>query len=1448
MEQTPRPGTFLTAHVGDEITFRLCVEGAQDGRAILRTSLGGASVRRAQILSSAETGRPRLAFDWQDVPMERVSPGVYSVRIPLTEVGVFRAKACYFAFPEGRPQWPEGEDVSIKVAPAWTCRGISVYTAFVRQFGKGLERRDSAIDATEQAALAKWDAAGWSVIPPEGTFRDLIRRLDTILGEARFSVIQLLPIHPVPTTYARMGRYGSPFAGLDFLSVNPALAEFDVAATPLEQFRELIDAVHARGGRLFMDLPANHTGWSSTLQLHHPEWFKREQTSGRFISPGAWGVVWEDLVELDYTQPGVRQFMADVFLFWCRQGVDGFRCDAGYMVPQTVWDVIVSRVREQFPDTVFLLEGLGGKLSVTRSLLSDVGLDWAYSEIFQTEDRSAFERDFPAMQQLSEQCGPLIHYAETHDNNRLAARGTCYARMRVALAALLSRQGCFGITNGVEWFADEKVDVHGASGLNWGAPENQIEAIQRLNVLVNQHPAFAAQASVRLVQCQGGNTLAILRTPTETTAAPLLIFVNLDAQNRQPVSWFVHLWNGGSRILDLLTGDLWKLPSPTNGIFTVELQPGQVVCLSANPSDYDALEAALLKRPDFVLPVVGYQRLRAQVLSIRAALTNGAPLSMTDDVEGWVSAFEEEPYTALQQMMGEGAYPRVIEVFLPEDRTREVMVPHAHFLLVRAQRPFRCVWEQSDGTVTTVAMACQEKSGAYFALLVPKHPAPVGDQDTTDGGGVKRAVLSVQLFDVEQASCERLQIGLMQLPDCTSHTVGVRTQFSGREVFERDLCGLLTNGRGAMAHVRAQWGDVRSQYDGLLAANPDAHVPCDRQMLWTRCRLWVVRDGFSTPVDSACLVDFACVAGSGEARWRFRVPVGTGRAIDLRIRLRMQREQNRVSLCVARFNQEPSVDALDSESVVQLILRPDIESRGFHEKTKAYAGPEQDWWKRILARENAFSFTPEGKPGLQISISNGRFTHEPEWHYAVEHAEDAARGLDGCSDLYSPGWFSTHLKGGEHCTLEACCLDGYTSLNSVKNVPLNPIEETAPFEAKPLSLRQALSLAMRDFEVRRDSFQTVIAGYPWFLDWGRDTFIALRGMIADGRWKTALEIVRKFGEFEWNGTLPNMIQGQDASNRDTTDAPLWYIVSTHDLAKRMGLNEVYEADCGGRCVRDVMLGIVRGYVKGTPNGICMDRESGLVYSPSHFTWMDTNYPAGTPRAGYPIEIQALWIAALDVVATLEPNGPWKALAQQARTSFQQYFWLAHQNYFSDCLHADTFRPAATARADDHLRCNQLFALTLGAVQDSMKGRLALRAVSRLLIPGGIRTLADAPVRYPLPVMWQGRCLNDPNRPYWGQYDGDEDTRRKPAYHNGTAWTWPFPSYAEALIRVYGEGARAAAAAYLASGVTAMEGGTVGQLPEILDGDAPHHARGCDAQAWGISEFLRVAILLEEETH
>jgi predicted glycogen debranching enzyme len=402
-----------------------------------------------------------------------------------------------------------------------------------------------------------------------------------------------------------------------------------------------------------------------------------------------------------------------------------------------------------------------------------------------------------------------------------------------------------------------------------------------------------------------------------------------------------------------------------------------------------------------------------------------------------------------------------------------------------------------------------------------------------------------------------------------------------------------------------------------------------------------------------------------------------------------------------------------------------------------------------------------------------------------------------------------------------------------------------------MAFADRLAGAARAFVVRRDDAQTVIAGYPWFLDWGRDTLICARGLLAAGMRDTVVQLLRVFGRFEQHGTLPNTIHGEDASNRDTSDAPLWYGVVCEELAdENPGLLRDLRVAPDGRTIAEVLHSIAVGYVRGTPNGIRLDPASALVWSPSHFTWMDTNHPAGTPREGYPVEIQALWIRLLRQLERLglpTVAGPWDQLARQAQASLEDLFWLKEPGYLADVLLAPPGHAAASATPEQALRSNSLLPIALGVVAGKPARHTVEAARQHLLVPGALRSLAPLPVFPPLPIHGHdGRLLNDPRYPYQGHYVGDEDTRRKPAYHNGTAWVWTLPAFCEALVRAWDfePAAVQAARAYLGSVAALLAEGCLGHLPEILDGNAPHTQRGCDAQAWSVTETLRVWQWLE----
>ncbi len=1383
MQQTPNTDDFLLKWRGDELTVTLTLNMPRKGRAAFRTNIGNASVRRQEIIAQTEHAITPLAKAWHDIPMQEVSHGVYRCTISLNEVGIFSGKACFF--PEGSktPEWPNGQNLHVKVEPAHLRKANSIYTVFVRQFGAAMKNEIRTDDV--KAREAYLDEKGYTVIPPSGTFRNVVRHLDTIMDEMKFRIVQVLPIFPVPTTFARMGRYGSAFAATDFLSVDPACAEFDENASPLDQFVELIDAVHAKGGLLFVDLPANHTGWAATLQTHHPNWYHREK-GGKFISPGAWGVTWADLVELDYKSPELRAYMADVFLFWCRRGVDGFRCDAGYMIPEETWTYIVARVREEYPDTVFMLEGLGGKLEVTDALLARSGLDWAYSEIFQTEDRSAFEWYLPGAIARAEKYGSLVHFAETHDNDRLEKRGKVWARMRVMISALLSHQGAWGIANGVEWYCTEKIDVHGALPLNWGAQDNMLSLIARLNTILDKHPAFNSGTHVELITRGGGNCLAAVRTCSDEKFS-LLILANLDCNNACNVTWDVSKF-AAVNVVDLVAEKPMKIAADAG----VNLNPGEVLCLAhAHASMF--------------------------------------PVAVKDNA-----------------VKGEAIEGTVVTWKWPEDTRRDVPVPAGARLRVKAPYPFRVCVKDGERTI------CAERSENNSAVLsLPSY----------QGDGTRANMREIKLAVYTPEGVKRSSSKVCILPK--GGEAKVKLSMTGAQVREDStLKTVLSNGAGADAQVCAAWGEIASQYDSLLSANTNPDVPAERLVLWSRTRAWLQHEGYSREINKDCLVKFTTDPAGRFAIWHFKIPTGMGKQAAFVFQFSLAEGKNASKLFVKRYSSGKD----DVKAPLRIVFRPDVEWRSFHATTKAQGATEAAFGRAEAVKftEKGFEFSPHGNnEKFSLDIENGVYHHEPLWTYCVGHPEEVERGQDPSGDLYSPGWISCDLDVGEDVSLIGSYEKTDVSAMVLKGSTLKFAEEITASEAlksetrvDTLGIEEAMHQALELFIVKRDELKTVIAGYPWFLDWGRDTLIFLRGAIAAGRYEESLAILTAFARFEENGTIPNIIYGNTAGNRDTSDAPLFLITGTADLAAVMG-REILDTDCTPlgatgkkrRTLAQVLESIAVHFMNGTPNGIRMDAASGLIWSPNHFTWMDTNYPAGTPRIGYPVEIQALWIAGLRFLGA-EVNPVWSEIAERASVSLLKYFALPNGG-LADCLRARNGESAAEAEQEDAIRPNQLFVLALDALPKSGGKDVGEQAVleasiveacEKLLIPGGVRSVADEKTKCDFSLYDNGRKLIEPNYPYHGAYTGDEDTSRKPAYHNGTVWAWPFPMYAEALVK-RGIASKETALSLLASAIENLNTGCLCHISEIADGDAPHAQKGCRAQAWSASELLRVWKLL-----
>jgi len=1436
---SPAPGERMLRFVGDRVRFTLKDSAGKRREgwcARLRTNIGRAEVLRKEIIEAHANGVPLAGASWSDLPMRENGDG-WSLELPLAEVGFFKAKA-YLLDDKGWQHWPEGADVGISVHPNDYRTANTIYCAFPRLFGP-TRNSISTQNPKLEAQIQQIEQFGYAIIPPSGKLRDLVQCLPHIIDVLGCRILHLLPVHPTPTTFARFGRFGSPYAALDFMAVDPSLAVFDKRTTAIDQFRELTYATHLRGGRVIIDIVINHTGWGSKLEEEHPEWFLRKP-DGEFASPGAWGTVWEDLVELNHINAVLWDELAEMFLVWCRRGVDGFRCDAGYKVPTMAWQYIIARVQQEFPETVFLLEGLGGPWETTEALLTEGGMQWAYSELFQNYSGKevAWYLDYALKQE--QRVGIYVNYSETHDNDRLAKKGRAWSLLRNSLCALTSASGGFAFTCGVEWLATEKILVHGSTGLAWNNPENIVPELAHLNRLLHEHPCFFDGAKLTRLSEPDEPVYALWRQSAEGKDACLVV-VNTDVENKQTLTLDCRLPIADCRI-DLLGQALPQIKSGlieagiTLSEVEIKMPAGAAYCLAATEKPVGLSgEAYRMTRAQAAWAVqalaeeFGVNQPGAYDWRKLADIAARSPFDFLASIRYLdLKKAATDLCAALEAALKQTAFPQVVRWNLI-DRKRITLVPPRHWLLIEDAKPFRAALEigsrvEGRGSRRVESVAFGNIHVACFAA-----DGAVGDAKLT----LERYAESDQL--VEAVVCflagEPKRISISPKP--------------------ADLV-LLTNGRGGMARLCVDLGRVNSKYDCVLGANLNPTVPVDRHVFAKRMRVWVNADGFITPLDFQNLAAFQ----ASPTVWKFVANAGDGQTVEIELRAEMVEGQNTVMFQFSRPTEARATGKqLPADADVRLTVRVDIEDRSFHGETKRNGGADYHFStntrpietrnsKLEIRNPAGFAFTPASDRQLWVFADAGEYHSQPEWCENIPHPVEQTRGQVGSGDAYSPGWFELPLPKGANVTLTVTA-----ELNAEAHWQLESPHMGENFEARLLQ-------AARAFVVRRDSGKTVIAGYPWFLDWGRDTFISARGLLAAGMVEEVKQILVIFARFEKDGTLPNIIFGNDASNRDTSDAPLWFGVVCEEISPKSKAqgpkSEIYSTvvDNSGRTICDVLRSIAENYMRGTPNGIRMDAESALIWSPSHFTWMDTNYPAGTPREGYPVEIQALWIRLLRQLASISEGAEkqkWNELAARASASVETMFWMEDKGWYADALLGGQNVSARKAMVSDALRSNCLFLISLGLVSGERAKRCVEAALKYLVVPGGLRSLAPLPVSTPLPVYANGGgLLNEPQNPYWPRYEGEEDTRRKPAYHNGTAWTWTFPVFCEALARAwdFSQEAVAAARAYLGSAERLMNEGCLGQIPEIMDGDAPHQQRGCDAQAWGVMEELKVWKLLK----
>jgi starch synthase (maltosyl-transferring) len=1427
---SPATGERRLRFVGDKMLFAIHAgknfAAPKNWSARLRTNLGRAAARRREIIA-AHAGQAVVAnSSWRDVPMQKTADG-WAIELPLAEVGYFQAKA-YLLDEKKWQHWPDGSDVGICVHPNFARTANTIYCAFTRLFGPTKNLAATA-DEKMDAQLKSLETQGYATLPPSGKFRDLTEQLPFIVNQLGCRIIHLLPVHPTPTTYARFGRFGSPYASLDLTAVDPALVEFDKRTTGIDQFCELTYTAHSLGARVFIDIVINHTGWGSTLQENHPEFFLKNP-DGSFASPGAWGTVWEDLVELEQHDVKLWDLIADSLITWCRRGVDGFRCDAGYKIPVPAWQYIIARVQEEFPETIFLLEGLGGSWDATELLLTEGGMQWAYSELFQNYSGKDVAGYLDYANRQNKRVGSYVHYSETHDNERLAKKGRVWSLLRNRLCALASPSGGFGFTCGAEWLAAEKIKVHGNTGLNWDAAENIVPELAQLNALISNHPCFFDGAKLTRLSAPDSPVYALLRESAEGKDA-VLVLVNTEVEKESPSALSELNIQNSKFKTDLLGQPLPEISGDKDQII-FNLPPGAVFCLAPTEKpaglggdDYrrtHAQSAWALESLNKIIPAETIDGLDWHWLAEQVGRSPGNFLAAAAE---FAARHAKTPFADLLLEVEAGkVFPRVVNWTLLDAR-RVLLVPPGHWLLIEDAAPFRATLERQNenaGAVHVQSLAVGERNIACFPPLAA-------------------AAETKLILERYAATSQKISATIRFLaPE-------PRLLASSLQLPAPNAVVLLTNGIGGMARLCADLGRVNSKYDCALGANLNPSVPVDRHIFVKRIRVWVNAAGFLSPLDFKNLAQFQ--AGS-PAAWDFIANAGDGRTVEIQMRAEMVEGKNTTVFNFSRPTEKSAHGKqLPAGTDVRLTVRVDIEDRNFHSETKRNGGADFHFASNTHPLENiqhrtGFAFTPAPNRQLRVFADAGEYHPQPEWCENIPHPVEQTRGQISSGDAYSPGWFEIPLAKGAHATL----------ILTAETADIKSGKRKAKSENSENDFAAQLVRAAKQFVVRRDEGKTVIAGYPWFLDWGRDSLICARGLLAAGMVDEVKQLLLTFAKFEKDGTLPNTIHGNDVSNRDTSDAPLWFAVVCEEFSETKNLKlktkNFFDTPVveNGRTLRDVLASIAENYAKGTPNGIRMDADSALIWSPSHFTWMDTNFPAGTPREGYPVEIQILWIRLLRLLEKIsDPSGQkkWRDRADRATASFENLFWLEDKGWFADVLLAGPRVIARDATVSDALRSNCLFAVSLGLVTGERAKRCVEAAQRFLVVPGALRSLAPLPVTVPLPVWRDGQLLNNPAEPYCPRYEGDEDTRRKPAYHNGTAWTWTFPTFCEALAAAwdFSPAAVAAAKSYLGSAEKILNEGCLGQLPEILDGDAPHMQRGCDAQAWGVTEALRVWKLL-----
>lgn len=1432
------------------IVWRKGFAGAP-ARVFIRTNLNQARRIRRQIIDRVER-QQSYSTDFYDIPaVYDAASGHYLADVLLSEVGYFEFKVRIDSARRQEPWtlWAEGPNVGISVRPWEYGRNNSIYCAFLRQYVPE-KHRDHLRDPDLERQIQHLEDRGAYVVPPSGNFEQFKEVLPFIVQELGMKIIHLLPINPVPVSYGRMGMYGSPYATNDYFGIDPIYATFSRDKTIEEQFIDLTSSIHGLGAKVFLDMVINHAGWAASIHFTHPHWHKKDK-EGRIISPGAWGVVWGDLVELDYRHRDLWQYMAGMFLSWCQRGIDGFRLDAGYKVPREVWQYLISKVRDQYPDTLFLLEGLGGPWKTTEDLLTRGQMNWAYSELFQNYSRRQIVDYLEYAQRVSAGKGVLVHYAETHDNERLAKKGKTHARMRLYLSALTSFSGAWGFANGVEWLATERIDVHRNTALHWGNGDNLIEDIARLNRILAENPAFWECDGLEMADVGEEEILAFTRRSRRRDNI-LLCLINLNAEQAKSFAWNLadgwlrdHCRPGDRMFLDLLTGQALELPADhrlagrlsPGGCLLYRLQDRQLAyqvqipALYAHSGNRIALiyEILLDRFAGHEAGRIDQEALLGQVEDFRRFIA----LTRTVNLAGLMG----ESVGTLLERMDPGQVDRFSRVWTFHERNKEFMLSGDQWLVARTYLACTAYLQTDRRTIRRDSLA--HPDGIHHEVYFP--PLPEG----------RRAWLKFNWKVKRQRIVERhwqeesYPIHCLPRPGSPTRPAGrYPLHLEKNELGSRYATILLTNGIGGVCQAAAMPGWLTSKYEALLSVSDEPGNPAARIKLVKTVRETVRIGAKFFDLDDSFLVRLTRYP---HPVWEFLYDDG-----DNFIRL-----ERTWIMPAGHHTLYIRYKLLESARPIELICKAYLEWRPLHETLRAAESVRRQYEEscRPLEDRPGMAFSPQPPAKLILAATQGEFVRQPHWMYDIDFPQEAEQGLPHTADAFCPGFFRAHLARGENQVLQ---LSAAAEPPARISAPRAATEENR--RAKQLVSSVKVEAARRDplvkvlvraldqFLVRTDQGWQMLAGFPWLGMRLRDVLACVPGLLAAGRWQESRDVILQAARTERDGLLADFLTGGPIAATGV-EAALRLFEAAYQYVRITGAESFWDSLLGdGRSVRQVLVEIFDCLRRTDGDGIRLDEDSGLLYCPPGFTWMNTDHPRATPREGYPVEVQAFWYQALRRMPQIYP--PQAPIARQLsgriQEQFGRRFWCPKRGYLADRLVASGAEPAEKAAPDHSLRCNQLWAVTQGLVSPD-QGRQVLAAVfGHLLIPGAVRSLSEGHVPVPLKVVdRRGVELLNPRRPYQGRCQGDE-TQRRLAYHNGTAWPCVYPVFVEALAAVdaFWPDEIQKALAFFEPLYGDLARGAIGTLAEMKDGNYPHARRGCFAYALSVAEVLRVYLLLK----